>query len=408
MKIVAGHRIPDHVPAALVYDFDYFADSAKSGDVQAAHAALHDTAPDIFYTPRNGGHWMAIRFADVKAIMTTPEIFSSVKAVAMPSWLRISLPPQDMDAPEHLRYRLLLLQFLAPKEIRKLEGQIRQLMTELIDRVVDRGHCEFMAEVAVPLPVQTFMGLMHMDLARYSEFVRWANGILGSESPWKRLPHFLRMTRYLKSLIRDRKRNPKDDPVSMLLAAEVHGQKLSDKRVLEVCNLLFLAGLDTVTNAMVFMTRHLASHPQQQQQLRDHPEKIPAAIEEMMRRYSFPNIPRRVVRETKFGQATFLPGDIVISSLAASGTDPRNVDHPLQVDFDRPRSPHFGFNTGPHTCAGSHLARLELRVFLEEWLRRVPPFQIASDWHPHARGGPVMALESLSLTWEAVKQGPVA
>ena len=399
MKRVAGHRVPDHVPPALVHDFDYFADSARSGDVQAAHAALHGTAPDIFYTPRNGGHWMATRMADVQTIMTTPEVFSSVGAVPIPSWLKISLPPQDMDAPEHLRYRLLLLQFLAPKEIRRLEGQIRHLITELIDTALEQRQCDFVAEVAVPLPVKTFMGLMHMDLARYAEFVRWANGILGATSTWQRLPHFFRMTRYLKSLIRNRKRAPKEDPISKLLAAEIDGARLGDKRVLEVCNLLFLAGLDTVTNAMTFMTMHLASHPEQQQQLREAPEKIPAAIEEMMRRYSFPNVPRRVVRETRLGDATLLPGDIVISSLAASGTDPRNVPNPMDVDFDRAKSPHVGFNTGPHTCAGVHLARLELRIFLEEWLRRVPPFRIAPGWHPHARGGPVMALENLRLVW---------
>ncbi|MET0379532.1 MAG: cytochrome P450 [Spongiibacteraceae bacterium] len=393
--------IPDHVPAERIFDFDVYEDSIKGNDVQSAHMALHKQAPDVFYTPRNGGHWMATRYADVRQIMMNADTFSSRDAFFSPelSRFKISLPPQDMDAPEHMRYRFLLMKFLSPKQVVQLEPQIRALMNSLIDNVLNQRECNFVAAIAVPLPVKTFMNMMGMDLARYAKFVKWANGILGSETLFQRLPHFLRMTWYLKGLIRQRKKKPGDDPISMLLAAEIDGERLSEKRVLEMCNLLFLAGLDTVTNAMTFMTKHLAENADQQQRLRDNPEQIPAAIEEFMRRYAFVNVPRRVAHDTELDGVSLRKGDIIISSLSAASGDERNVEHPEKVDLDRPKSPHLAFNTGPHNCAGAHMARLELRIFLEVWLARVPTFSLAPGYQPRARGGPVMALERLDLCW---------
>ena len=392
--------IPSHVPKDLVFDFDIF-EAPHDGDIQKKYMKLQSEAPDIFYTPRNGGQWVSTRFAECQTIMRTPEIFSSQRAFFRPDMakVKISLPPQDMDAPDHIKHRLLAMKFLSPRKVQEMDNNIRKLMVELIDDVVDKNGCEFMAAVSVPLPVKTFMTMMGMDLSRYTQFVKWANGILGSETILQRLPHFIRMTFYLKSLIRKRKKQPGNDPVSLLLASEVDGQPLTDKRVLEICNLLFLAGLDTVTNAMTFITKHLAEHPEQQQYLRENPDKIPVAIEEMMRRYTFVNIPRRVTKDTEIAGVSLRAEDIIISAFAAASNDPRSVDDPNTVDFNREKSPHLAFNTGPHSCAGVSLARMELRVYLEEWLARVPPFRLADGYEPTARCGPVMALESLQLSW---------
>lgn len=393
--------VPDHVPANLVYDFDIFSDSARGGDVHASHKALHSSAPDIFYTPHNGGHWIATRMEDVRDIMQTPELFSSHKAPFSPDVgkLGLSLPPQDMDRPDHTLYRQLLMKFLSPQKVVQLEGQVRELAVGLIEDVKPKGGCEFMSSVSVPIPVKTFMGLMHMDLNRYEEFVRWANGILASDTMLKRLLPFIRMRFYLKSLIRQRIKQPSDDPVSILLASEVNGEKLSHKRVLEMCNLLFLAGLDTVTNAMTFSIKHLAENPEFQQQLRDNPEQIPAAVEELLRRYAFPNIPRRIAEDTEFKGVTMRAGDRIICSLAAANNDDRALESPQEVNVERPRFRHMAFNGGPHNCAGATLARLELRVFLQEWLARIPPFTVEKGFKPEVRGGAVMAMESLELRW---------
>lgn len=397
MKQVA---IPAHVPAERVYSFD-FIDDVQTGGLHDAHIALHKSAPDVFFTPYNDGHWMVTRFADAKEVMTHPDIYSSMNTLPQMPWPlpKLKLPPQDMDPPVHMRYRLLLQKFLGPKHARQLEPQIRALMVQLVDTALAKGSTEFVADVAVPLPVKTFMGMMHMDLSRYTEFVRWANGILASRTTAQRLLPFLRMNAYLKSLIRRRKKAPSDDPVSMLLAAEIDGERLTERRVLEVCNLLFLAGLDTVTNAMTFIVRHLAQNPQDQQRLRDNPDQIAGAVEEFLRRYAFVTVVRRVTRDTSLNGALLRAGDKVIVSLLAASNDDRSIGCPVHVDLDRPKPQHVAFNTGPHNCAGAPLARIELRVFLEEWLRRVPPFRLADNQHFETRGGNIMALEALRLIW---------
>ncbi|AYJ85305.1 cytochrome P450 (plasmid) [Sphingomonas paeninsulae] len=392
--------IPKHIPAERVFAFD-LVDDVEAGGLHDAHVALHGRAPDVFYTPLNGGHWMVTRMVDAQKVMTDLDNYSSMDVLPQMPWPlpRLNLPPQDMDAPDHLRYRLLLLRFLAPKEVNKLEPGIRCLMSELIDAVLAKGGTEFVADIAVPLPVKTFMGMMHMDLTRYAEFVRWANGILASRTTRQRLLPFIRMNAYLRSLIRIRKRAPSDDPVSMLLAAEVNGEKLTDKRVLEVCNLLFLAGLDTVTNALTFITRHLAENPADQQRLRENPDQIPGAIEEFLRRYAFVTVMRRVKHDTELNGALLRAGDKVIVSLPAACNDERAFGCPMHVDLDRPRPGHIAFNTGPHNCAGAPMARIELRVFLEEWLARVPPFHLVEAQKCEMRGGNIMAMETLRLAW---------
>ncbi|WP_242123869.1 cytochrome P450 [Sphingobium sp. Sx8-8] len=392
--------VPSHVPFDRVLDFDMIADVAKGG-LQDAHRALHDKAPDVFFTPRNGGHWVATRMADITEIMTNPEVFSSADALPPMPWYmpKMKLPPQDMDPPQHMRYRLLLLKFLAPREVKKLETRIRALMTELIDAALAKGSVDFVADVAVPFPVKIFMGMMGMDMSRFRQFVGWANAALASAKPRDRVMPFIRINLYMRSLIKQRKKHPGDDVVSMLIASEVEGKKLSDGMILQICNLLFLAGLDTVTNGMTFILRHLAEHPDQQQRLRDNSDEIPGAIEEMLRRYAFVTVIRRVTRDTVLNGAALHAGDIIYGSLAGASNDERVFPDPGTVDLDRPRPSHVAFNTGPHNCAGANLARLELKVFLEEWLRRVPPFRLKPGQHLETRGGAILAIEQLQVVW---------
>jgi len=199
--------------------------------------------------------------------------------------------------------------------------------------------------------------------------------------------------------MQSRVEKPGDDPVSLLLASEVNGERLSVKRVHEICNLLFVAGLDTVANAMNFIMYHLAQHPDMQQRLRANPDMATSAVEEFLRRYAFVNTPRRATQDTEVSGVKMKAGDIVVSSFAAASNDPRNVPHPEVLDLDRKSSPHLAFASGPHNCAGATLARLELRIFLQEWVRRMPDVRLAPGFSPHVRGGSVMGLTSLDIVW---------
>ncbi len=396
-------RPPAHVPPELVYDFAFYADPNPLGGPHAMHLALNDrAAPDVFYTLSDGGHWVIKSRELVEQVMRTPEVFSSNRASPHFETLigRIETPPQDMDPPDHMPHRLILMRFLGPKQIRQIEPQIRALMVELIDAVVEQGRCDFVKAVSIPYPAKTFMRMMQWDLRRYVDFQRWAAGIINAPTPLHALPHFMRMSWFLRGMLRARMRTPGDDPMSMLLAAEVGGKRLTPKLVHKICNLLFLGGLDTVTTGLSFIAWHLATNPEHQRLLREHPERINSAMEELLRRYAFVNLPRRVAKDAEFHGVRMKQDDYVICSITAASNDERALNGPSGIDFDRKGAPTLlAFNTGPHTCAGANLARLEIRIFLEEWLARVPEFRLAEGHAPRTKSTPLFGMESLQLVW---------
>jgi cytochrome P450 len=204
---------------------------------------------------------------------------------------------------------------------------------------------------------------------------------------------------YLREIVALRTRQPGDDPISMLLRSQVDGKPLSEQTVINMGNLLFMGGLDTVTNAMSYITRYLAEHPDQQAFLRHNPQRIQGAVEELMRRVAFVHTGRVVTHDVTFKGVRMKAGDRIIGSLCAASLDPRYAECPARVDFERHVPAHLAFNTGPHNCAGSHLARLELRTWLGEWLGRMPEFRLKEGFVPSFRRGQVMGMESLEIVW---------
>jgi cytochrome P450 len=392
-------RPPAHVPSDRVFDFDIFDDPRIRKNPQDGHIDLHSRAPDIFWTPRNGGHWIATRYGDVVEIVTTPAIFSSVASTVQPDHpLDLPVPPMDMDPPEQTAFRRLLYPFLSLRAVRPVEAPARELINELIDSLEGRSSCEFKSEIAVPMPVRLFLGIMHFDVGRYRELVGWVGIVLSRDHA--RIPEALaEINGYVESVIEARRAQPGDDPVSILLASEVDGRRISPRRVRDMCNLLLFAGLDTVTTAMVFLMRYLAGNPDRQELLRNRPAMIPRAVEEMLRRFSFVTMPRRVTRDHVLSGITLREGDTIFCDLSAASNDDRVFPDPKDVDFERRGKPHLAFNTGPHACVGAALARIELKVFLEEWLRRMPNVRLPEDFEPRARGGMIMTLDELPLVW---------
>lgn len=400
MTALADSPVPDHVPAHLVADFDVWTDPLAGPDLQLAITdKLHGQLPDIFYTPRNGGHWMISRMDHARKVVTDAETFASSGSIEMPGIPDFRLPPQDMDPPDHLKYRKLLLQFLAPKDLSKQAPHVLALCNRLIDDLADRTSCDFKEAIAVPLPVSIFMAIMDWDLARLREFVGWTIDIISSNDLARMTASWPKLQAFLTEEVARRQAQPGDDPISLLLASRVDGELLTPKRVQEMATLLFTAGTDTVTNAMTFFMLHLARNPEFQRHLRDHPEEIDVAVEELLRRYSFVNTKRRVARDVVFEGVQMRKDDKVTVSLAAASNDSRWVDDPERVDLSRGRCPHVAFNTGPHACIGAPLARLELRIFLTEWLRRMRDVRLADGFTPMPRGGGVMSIESLQIVW---------
>jgi len=400
MTNATAPAIPDHVPQHLVADFDYWTDPLTPPDVQFAIVnKLHGPLPDIFYTPHNGGHWMVSRMEHVRKVVTDAENFASSGSANSTPGVELRLPPQDMDPPDHIKYRKLLLQFLAPKDLSKQAPHVLALCNRLIDGLASRNGCDFKEEIAVPLPVSIFMAIMDWDISRLREFVGWTIDIIASNDIERMAASWPKLQAFLADQVAQRQANPGNDPISLLLASKVDGVPLTPQRVQEMSTLLFTAGTDTVTNALTFVMLHLARDLEFQRHLRQHPEDIDVAVEELLRRYAFVNVHRRVANDVVFEGVQMRKGDRITISLAAASNDSQWVDNPQKVDLSRGRCPHVAFNTGPHACIGAPLARLELRIFLAEWLRRMPEVRLADGFVPAPRGGSVMSIESLDIVW---------
>lgn len=397
-----AESIPSHVSPDRVFDFDLHTDARLDGDPHRGYASLHNDAPDIFYTPRNGGHWVMTRYADIVDAMLQNELFSSACTAVPPPppEFLLKFPPLEMDEPEHRKYRALINKFLNPSAVKPLETTARRMAIDLIDAIVAAGSATDYAETySTRLPVGLWMSLMDMDIARRREFIGWVHIMTGHYGNDERGAVMEKVLAYFRDLVDERERDPGDDPVSFLLASELDGERLSKPMVRDICNLLFTAGLDTVTNALNFMMKHLAENVEDQRMLRADPTLIPDAVEDMMRRFSLVNTGRIVVRDIEFRGVSLKAGEHIMACLPASGLDERRWGCPMKVELGRQTRGHLGFNTGPHNCAGVHLARMELRVSLEEWLSRIPEFRLKPDYAPQVRKGQVLGMDSLELVW---------
>jgi cytochrome P450 len=310
------------------------------------------------------------------------------------------LLPLEADPPEHASWRILLNPIFAPVRMKALETQIEALAVELIEGLKDKGGCEFVSEFGEIFPVQIFLRMFGLPLDHTAEFVSWETDLIHSLTLEGRQRGASAIVDYLRKVIVERRDNPTDDLISYIVAAQVDGRALTDDEALGVCFLLYSAGLDTVANMLGMMFKHLAEHPADQQALRDEPDLIPNAIEEMLRAFPIVVSGRLVTRDVDFHGVQMKPGDVVTLPTMLAGRDEREFENPDRIDFRREKLTHITFAAGPHRCVGSHLARRELRIALEEWLRRIPPFRIAENDQAVTHSIGVFGVNRLPLSWD--------
>ncbi|WP_150304393.1 cytochrome P450 [Pseudomonas saliphila] len=402
------NAIPSNVPAHLVQDFDLWAALTAQGENAYAWAAkLHESMPPIFWVPSLGflpGTWIPRRSEELRRILQDPETFSSAGLTPYPMLLGESwrLAPLEVDPPDHAKYRALLNPLFTPKKVNALEEDIRQLATQLIDDIAQTGRCDFNEDFAKPFPTLIFLKLMSWPLEHRPLFQHWTQTLIKSSDPQVVTDNAREITGWIRARIAECRANPGDDFTSYLLASQIDGRPLTDDEMLGINFLIFIGGLDTVTSTIGLFFRHLARNPEQQAQLRADPSLISDAVEEMLRSYSIVNMRRTVARDVQIGEATMKKGDIVLISTELANLDPEVFDQPEKVDFLRSagHAPHMAFSYGVHRCVGSHLARRELRIALELWLTKVPPFRIASGTTPRFNAFGIFGMEELHLEWD--------
>ena len=390
---------PPHVPPELVRDFDFNRVPGAEQNVYLAWKALHD-GPEIFWTPRYGGHWVLTRAEDIEAVQQDATLFSH-EVMTLP---RDSKPfktvPIQYDPPEHTPFRILLNAAFSPKRVNALEESTRAWCNELIDAFVARGECEFMVDFAKQYPIGIFLRLMDLPWDERPKFLKWAEASVRNPDAENRKATYLAIADYLSKVIEQRRANLGDDMISDLIRGQVDGRPMTEQELMGMTVLLFVGGLDTVAGQLGFVTAFLAEHPGHRRQLIENPALIGPAIEELLRRHGMSNTVRLVTQDTEFKGLQFKKGELVMVPISLHGMDERRWADPLAVKFDRPDArTHDTLGKGPHRCAGAHLARLEIRIFLEEWLRRIPEFELKDGERPvHVTGG-VNGVTRLMLSW---------
>lgn len=387
-----GVSIPSHVPADRVVDFDITADPAMREDVFVRIAQVRDTAPKVAWTPGTGGHWLIFGRDEMQTVLGDGETFSSSHIGGEGP----GMIPLGIDPPEHAPWRHLLLKHFGPAHVRGLEAFVRAWAERLIVPLEGASTCDFVKQVSEPMPVSVFMEIMGLPLDRFDEFRGLAVAALTppEEGEVRDQAVHGRIMAVLMELIAERKAQPRDDLVSKLLAETVNDRPISDAEMMSICYLLFLAGLDTVTNAMAYGVRHLAQDQQLQSQIRADRSLIPGVVEKMLRLYSFVNTHRLVKKDTELDGVQIKAGEMVWCILWSGSNEPGG-------DTEGPR--HMAFGGGHHLCLGMHLARLELRVMYETWFDHIGRFSLTPDPRPAMHGGSVMNITRLLLDLEPLR-----
>jgi cytochrome P450 len=385
--------------------------SMMSGDVdpealahpQPLFAMLRDAGP-IVDMSTDMGMVIVGGDAEIRHVLQHPDVFSSgIDAVAI-GQVRPLIPLQ-IDPPQHKNFRKLLDPIFAPKQVALLEDRTRALVRDLVAAVSDKGECNFHHSIAEPLPTTVFLQLLGLPLDRSQEFIELKDGIIrppvttNAEREAYTAKVGERVYAVLQEAIDQRVEERQDDILSMFLDAEVDGHRLTNDDILDIGYLFFIAGLDTVTSSLDCMLSYLAQHPERRQQLVDDPSLIQHAIEEMLR-WETPvqAVVRVTTEDTEIEGCPIAKGQTVTVMLASANVDPKAWDAPDDVDFDRAENRHLSFGGGAHRCLGSHLARMELRVALEEWHKAVPDYRIKEGVELLYSQG-LRSVENLELEW---------
>lgn len=402
---------PDHIPDSATYDFDMFLDPSLVRDPHDRIRELLRVAPPVFWTPRNGGHWIVTGFKENYEASRDTEVFSSeLQPRAMIEMIRPMLPadfghiplptPINLDPPSHSIYRTPLQAAFSPRAMMARKEEVRDLANLLIDRVTEQGHCDFITDIAEPLPVQVFLKMMGLPLDRMAEFRQLVHEFM---APGEAIDSLFRMRKVADSMRQDieaRRVNPQDDLISLLWRSEIDGKPMTLELMEDFAVLLFIAGLDTVINGMGYGIRHIAANPEFQDELRANPKLIVEAAEELLRRYTFTVPSRRITRDTEFGGVRMKADERLMLFLPGADLDEREFDDPEIFALNRESNVHIAFGVGPHRCLGSHLARIELQVIYEQMLARLPSFRIDADKPTTFHAGNIIAIDSLPLRWD--------
>lgn len=345
-------------------------------------AWMRENAP-VYFDQANRV-WAITRHADILAIERNPTDFSSRRS---PRPHGDGLPMMiSMDNPEHYRRRSLVQRGFTPKRVAEHETRVQQVCQEIIDNVCERGECDFVWDVAAPLPLLLIADLLGFPPSAYDDLLTWSDDLIRGttgtptqEVQLKAMQAGIAFREYQLQVIADRRANPTDDLISTLIHGEVDGTTLDDESVVQETLLILIGGDETTRHVITCGMLALMEFPDQADILRDVPGAITPGVEELLRWVSpIKNMSRTVARDLEFGGQQLRTDDQLILVYPAANRDPAAFTDPDRFDVRREQNQHLSFGFGPHFCLGASLARLELKVMFTELVRRLPDIRLAT------------------------------
>lgn len=376
-------------------------------------AALDDPFPvlaearercPVVHSAEYEGFWALFGYDDVSTVAKDPARFSSAQGITIPHHgFPMSLPPIETDPPQHMQLRGPLLDRFSSKAVARLEPVLRESAVELIRAFAGRGEADLAQELTVPFPgiaVSHLLAIPEEDRARCHE---WTTALIREPENMEAISSAFA---YFYELYVDRSANRRDDIPSLILDLTVDGRSLTEQEFLCFMSTLVMAGLDTTANAAANMLKLLTEQPALRAELIAEPGRTVLAVEEMLRFITpLPALARVTTEPVELNGVAIPAGERVQMVFAAANHDPAEFECPEEVRFDRTPNRHLSFGAGPHRCLGAHLARLELRVLLEEVLRLIPDYEVVSDGVARY-GGITRGISALPVTFTPVVAEP--
>ncbi|MDX1382134.1 MAG: cytochrome P450 [Thermoanaerobaculia bacterium] len=372
---------------------------------------LRQSCP-VAHTDRLEGSWLPTRMEDIRAIAKNVTLFSSREVGVVPplpsegrqeEYADLPAPPIQVDPPVHTWSRRLILPFFSPQAVAGYEPDTRALCRSLAERLEDRGEADAAADYAQQIPVRVIARLLGVPEEMSDTFTGWVRSLLEFAGKDRERSRAAReeIFAYLhgEMMARMRQEEPGDDVITALLEASKENEEVTQEHILGTCFLLLVAGIDTTWSGIGSSLWHLATHADDRRRLVAEPDLIPTAIEELLRAYSPVTMARIVTEDVEFEGCPMKEGDRVLLAFPAANRDPEAFDNADEVILDRQRNRHVAFGVGIHRCAGSNLARMELRVALEEWLRAIPEFELDTSKPMTWAGGQVRGPRQLPVVF---------
>jgi cytochrome P450 len=400
----SGCPVPHHVRDELVRTFDYKSDPRIAHDFWKLAADMADQ-PEIFWSTSLGGYWVVAGAEAYAELTLRTDLFSNRDMIPPPRGdiqQGIVMIPHSLDPPEHTKYRKeMMSRMFSARALSFLDEEAPAICKRITDEFAHLGKCDFIEAFARRVPIDLFLSMMGAEPARREEFLYWVQKFFRAVTTEDTREAFGLAFPFVSRWLDEQK--ARGDNQSHLYGAmqecRIDGRSLTFEEMHSMTLMLFIGGLDTVVSQLSHVACFLAENPSHRQSLIDEPARIPAAVEELLRRFGISNSFRNTTQDVVFRGVQFKKGDMVLLVTPFANLDRRVFKDPLKVDFDRAGRKHWAFGNGAHLCIAAHFARVVVRAAVAEITPRLPDLRLAPGAKPKVLSGGTYAIPYLPLEW---------